>query len=79
MRTDYDYSFHVQYPFSTTDYTNEVITCMVGYILRRLIKTLRGSECIETLIEQSTDINCNLINITNRKRLLYPSTTLVYV
>jgi len=79
IRTDHDYSLHVQYPFSTIEYKNEVITYMAGYILRRLMKTLRCLECIETLIEQSTDINCNLINIKNRGRLLYPSTTLVYV
>lgn len=79
--TDYshDYNLHVQYPFSTTEYKNEVITYMAGYILRRLMKTLRCSECVITLMERSTNTNCNLINIKNRGSLLYPSTTLVYI
>lgn len=42
------------------------------------MKTLRCSDCVEALMEQSTDINCNLINI-KKGSLLYPSTTLVYI
>jgi len=76
---DHDYCLEI--PLSFTEYKNEVITYLAGYIARKLMKTLHCVECVGALIEQNADTknNYNLINIKNRGSLIYPSKDLVYI
>lgn len=74
-----DHDYYLQFPLAITEYKNEVITYIAGYILRTLMKTVHCTECVGALIQQSTHINSNLINIKNKGSLLYPSKDLVYI
>jgi len=76
---DHDYCLEI--PLSFTEYKNEVITYLAGYIARKLMKTLHCVKCVGALIEQNADTknNYNLINIKNRGSLIYPSKDLVYI
>lgn len=72
-----DHNYFILFPW-TTEYKNEVITYIAGYVLRKLIKSLYCTECINALREQDICTNPNLINIKNRGFLLYPSKDFVY-
>lgn len=78
--SDGDHDFYLDYPFLITEYKNEVISYMAGYILKCLSKRLHCSICLKTLYnDDSTKQNCNLISIKNKGALTYPSCDLIRI
>lgn len=68
---DHNYLHLHLLPF-TTEYKNEIITYIAGYITRKLTKSLHCIECVNALIEQNIDVNCNFINmkkLDNKRRI----------
>lgn len=79
VETDHDYSFNMCLPLYTTQYKNEVISYIAGYIIRKLMKKLNCVECINALTVRDAETNQNLINIKSRGSLLYPSRDVIYI
>lgn len=73
-----DHTYCIPFPWMT-EYKNEVIRYIAGYILRKLMKTLHCTECVNALKEQHTCTSNSLINIKSRGFLLHPSKDLVYI
>jgi len=66
-------------PLYTTTYKNEVISYIVGFIVKKLMKNLRCAQCINALIGKNDETDQNLINIKNRGSLIYPSRDVIYI
>lgn len=70
---DHDYFSHTLFSLGTSEYKDEVIAYIAGYVTKKLIKILHCAECVDAVIAKSTEKTYNLINIKSRGFLLSPS------
>ncbi|XP_067209972.1 uncharacterized protein [Linepithema humile] len=67
----HDHDYCLPFPW-TTEYKNKVIMYIAGYVVRKLMKTLHCTECVNALRGPNTCANNNLINIKNRGFFIVP-------